>query len=663
MIWFIAAPVVVLAVVALADATVLRSPNAWILVTTPIVGSNLTNSVIGYSYLLDGSLIHKENLSPLQSALAYNGFDWGPDGYSLRTLQPFLVSVASPFLGLVASALLVNYLAYSILVVATARLAYRLTGRVAAALVAGALGLVGLGPILHLNDLSPHLLGFAFYALVVAAVYESGVWREKRPLRVHLALGCLLALASFEYPTGITLAIAYLLTALPWSRWTHVAAAGALGLLTPAVLAWFLTALYANVWGRKVSLASVDQPYFFASAGKWLALAQSGPLHLLHSIGALLLDSLFVAFPLVTLAGLVAILLMARGSRRLLWFLGVFFAAPYLSMFVFSQQAEARGYIVYGSSLILYASVAAWLTATRKGVALFAGWALMAVLLLGQLAWSLAYLRGYYFPLFAFYVGYSSAPEPALATIFQSATSGVTGASNLGASGLAAGSLTTGDLSRHSLRFALLLKGLVLAPAVGLLYFTVRRRLQLRAAVAAGLAAWLVGTVGLAGLGVTYEREVLSVANPDQVTLVAGPQEVRQTVQLSAAVVETVKRLHKERPDLKLVLFTRSQGLRDVHVTLGGATLPATELAAKCCSSQDWAVNIDDFVEASSQSSELTFEGTIVDGFLGGWQTAPLPGRTSEPGTDLGGRPYTPSLELRLLEVRNGTPVALLIAY
>ena len=132
-IWFIAAPVVVLAVVALADATVLRSPNAWILVTTPIVGSNLTNSVIGYSYLLDGSLIHKENLSPLQSALAYNGFDWGPDGYSLRTLQPFLVSVASPFLGLVASALLVNYLAYSILVVATARLAYRLTGRVAAA--------------------------------------------------------------------------------------------------------------------------------------------------------------------------------------------------------------------------------------------------------------------------------------------------------------------------------------------------------------------------------------------------------------------------------------------------------------------------------------------------------------------------------------------------
>jgi len=47
----------------------IASVNPWILVTAPLNAAHAGNSIISYSWLLDGGLIHKENLSPLLKPL------------------------------------------------------------------------------------------------------------------------------------------------------------------------------------------------------------------------------------------------------------------------------------------------------------------------------------------------------------------------------------------------------------------------------------------------------------------------------------------------------------------------------------------------------------------------------------------------------------------
>src|SRR5436190_17477902 len=51
----------------------IASVNPWILVTAPLNAAHAGNSIIGYSWLLDGGPIHKENLSPLLQSLSFNG--------------------------------------------------------------------------------------------------------------------------------------------------------------------------------------------------------------------------------------------------------------------------------------------------------------------------------------------------------------------------------------------------------------------------------------------------------------------------------------------------------------------------------------------------------------------------------------------------------------
>jgi hypothetical protein len=121
--------------------------------------------------------------------------------------------------------------------------------------------------------------------------------------------------------------------------------------------------------------------------------------------------------------------------------------------------------------------------------------------------------------------------------------------------------------------------------------------------------------------------------------------------------------LYQATPDLELVVFARGQGIRNVQVTVGGVPIFATEVPVRCCETEMWSISLGDFVQALRQSSEFTFTGTVENGFVGGWQVAPIEGRTAEPVTTIAGQSYTPSLELRVLEIREGTPIALLVAY
>src|SRR5215831_11005304 len=117
------APLVLSALIAggigLLDGLWLSQVNPWILATAPFDQAHLTNPVIGYSWLLDGTVIHKENLSPLLQSLTFNGYLAYPDGYYLRPVYPFLISTLSWLIGLKPAAFAINCLSYAAFVVAT----------------------------------------------------------------------------------------------------------------------------------------------------------------------------------------------------------------------------------------------------------------------------------------------------------------------------------------------------------------------------------------------------------------------------------------------------------------------------------------------------------------------------------------------------------------
>jgi hypothetical protein len=270
----------------------------------------------------------------------------------------------------------------------------------------------------------------------------------------------------------------------------------------------------------------------------------------------------------------------------------------------------------------------------------------------------------------AFYIGYSGAPDPNLATVIRSATDTLPTWRAFGGSadfahagGLIMGSITQNGSSGNHYKFALFLKAFVLAPAFGVLLVFARRRFSQAGSLAACLVLWVVASGVLAFTGVSLEHEVVSVANPDHVTEIRGPQDIRQSIEVSPDVTRAIRKLYQAKPDVELVVFARGQGIRNVQVTVGGVLIRTTEVPAPCCTSQMWSISLADFVQASTQSSELTFTGTVENGFLGGWQVAPIEGRTSEPVTTFAGRSYTPSLELRVLEISGGTPIALFVAY
>src|SRR5947209_6182311 len=174
--------------------------NPWILVTAPLSSPHRPNSILGYSWLLEGSPIHKENISPLLQSLTFNGVLGYPDGYYLRPLYPFLISLASWHFGLFKTGLAANYVSYALLVVATGWLAFAIRPERWVALAGAALAATGCGSIIHLNDISAHLLAYATYALIVCFIHESGVWHARQPLAVHLQIAAALAIASLAYP-------------------------------------------------------------------------------------------------------------------------------------------------------------------------------------------------------------------------------------------------------------------------------------------------------------------------------------------------------------------------------------------------------------------------------------------------------------------------------
>jgi hypothetical protein len=675
--------VVVIAVaIAIVNSLWLHDINPWVLITGPFNHPHRTNSVIGYAWLLEGGPIHKENLSPMLQSLAFNGALAYPDGYYLRPFFPFVVSLGSWLLGVINAGLAVNYVSYAFLVVATGWLASRLRPEPRVFVCAAALAATGSGSIVHLNDISAHMLALAAYALIVCFIYASDVWRSRQPLAVHLQIATCLAIASLAYPSGFLLTVGYVAIAAWHSRLIHVAMAAAAGFLVRSLWEHVLNFGYRTFFG----IGPFDlYLYDFGTAQSismnfWLRLLRETPALVPEYLARPLIDSFFLTFPLVSVLGMLAVPFVNRRQLERLWFFGVFLALPYVSVVFFSPGATARGYLAYSSAFILFASLAVavfeinWFRLRPTVPALTIG-----IVIALQAGWSVSYFFGYYFPAITFYLG----PTFADPTRYVEAAN-LSGALPLwkfvggstdfvAAGGLPLGSVVKTVSGTRSFGFALLMNGFVMTFVVGCAALSLFNRKRIDAAasgseasaqttrprslvlLAAAIVVWGVSSLLIATAGYYLQYQTVQPFNSEQATQLTGERSITVQLKLSDETVRKIVRQVEADPDLELELLLRASGLVAARIELGGEVIqadPKTEYAAPNL----WRLNAVAVARALAAGKVvLNVQATFRDGWIGGWQQAPMEGRQVTPQLTSGERAYFPGVELRLWDKKRKT--------
>jgi hypothetical protein len=325
-------------------------------------------------------------------------------------LYAFIASTLTPLLDARDAALATNLIAWAISAFCAWRLSMRLFNDAVAAFIAVVLVASGMGFVVHVSDFSAHLASYASYYLGIVILFESDIWRPPgRPFKEHLVIGIVLALCCLTYNSGVALVAAYLVLAIRHNRIVHVGSAALVGLTAPYFWVGILNLGYALKTGQWAwyNLYSNEQSYLAASIQTWIDLwvhPLRGFLETVH----ILAEFLSFDSPLTVAVGLIALLLLFRTSSSVALVLSVLLLLPIAGAMAYAQQAAARGYLVYGVSLIVYVAAGGLLCAGmrhRISVVRSLAVAVTLVLVAGQVAWSSAHFVGYLGPLRAYYNG------------------------------------------------------------------------------------------------------------------------------------------------------------------------------------------------------------------------------------------------------------------
>jgi hypothetical protein len=387
--------------------------SAWIK-TGALHGAN---SLLGYSETELANVVHKENRSFLQQIAMFSGAttDVVDKFYMVRPSYAYTAAFLAPFFGLKGAGLVLNILAWAVAAWCAWSLAIRLFGERLAGLLSVMFVAAGMGFVVHIGDISAHLLSFTTYYLGIVVLERSEIWKETRDRRVHLAIGAFIALCSLTYNTGLALLLAYIVLSLRHNRWTDVVFASAIAL--SAQYAWIavLNIGYAVKTGEWAwyNLYANEGDYLRESLRRWMS-AWSHPTEGAGTTLRIILEFLCFEFPLSVVAGLAAAAVQSRFDPRRWLALFILFAAPIAGAMAYAQTALARGYLVFGISLISYVALGGMLaralriTGGRRVVAT----AVIVVLLGGQIGWSGAAFVGQLGPLRTYFLGFEAgAPE------------------------------------------------------------------------------------------------------------------------------------------------------------------------------------------------------------------------------------------------------------
>jgi hypothetical protein len=460
--------------------------------------------LFGYNFTLSGRPLMAENSYYFDQTLMFSGAGSRFTMYftSIRPLYAFLASTVAVGIGVLPALQLINYLSWMLAAAVTWRFAMIRFRDATAASIATAMVAFGLGFVIHIHDYSPHILPFALSYLGILIVYESRVWEERRTWSTHLLIGLFFAAVSLAYSAGLILAVAYVLVALRRNQWWHVLGAAAVALSSQYVWALALNAINASLMGRWewINVQAIEQQYLALSLQKWLALA-AHPLQLAQQIAGGLLQFASFECPLLVAVGLWCWLRQsATGAQR--WFDVAFGALPIAVGLLYLNTTTTRGYLVYGMSLLLYATLAGSMAAWVRGPVRWrsAGVVACVAVIATQIAWSSAHLWGQHLPAKMFFgFGYLSWIPGALtqgtAPVAMSLTGGEPapvmfgGAASLSEAG--AYILQSVPAPKYSLSFALVCRVVLIGylGALALVAFGPRRIVARCASRAAGARA------------------------------------------------------------------------------------------------------------------------------------------------------------------------------
>jgi hypothetical protein len=629
--------------------------SAWILMTSPIESSHQPNSFWGYSYNLGADPFHKENISFIYQVMNFHGIVQGPDLYFARPIYALAASLLAPLLGVIASLQFVNWLSWALAAWVSWRFAQALFSDDLAALLAVLLTAGGMGMISHIGDYSAHLMSFTFYYLGIYIIYSSGTWQRRVSLRTHLAIGVFLAFAAWQYNTGLALIIGYLLVSLRHNRLHHLILAGFIALTAQSVWTWSLQFSQEAMRGTPfpLDIYSAERAHLSVSLENWRWVLSQPFLGIPRIVNLLLEFALFDS-PAVILLGTAAILLLRRG-RALYWFFFVFASLPVAAGMLYGFSAGARGYIVFGISILLYvplAGLVAQFIRRKKGVIALG---LTVSVLILHFGWNTAFLWGNLGPLKIYFLGADNG-LPVL-SVGMSEVVSLTGLEVTPALFGGPGTLTDAGLrvsdappvSEASkpvdallVRFIFIVYLLVL---IGLLLPRPRPRFLLT-----GMIVLLVLLLLPAPLPLKYPPVDPQV---DQAYLLDREDSIGYTLELSSTLRSTLPSYLDAESEIGLftrVTYPSETPEVPVELYLDEQRIHLT----RTVNPYFWGIDRAQFLPLLASSSQLTVRiNALMDAVsVGGWQQIPLPGRTLSFSPARESTPVVPLIELRVLDAR-----------
>lgn len=389
--------------------------SGWNKIEQPTDEISSSVSLIGWSSLTPEALpLMDEDAQSLQQVALFCGAET-PIGFRfLRGLQGFAGALFAPFLGMIHGLLLANYLLWAAAAWATWRFTIKVFNDPPAAMIAVILVAGGMGWVVHIGDYGAHLMSFTVYYLGVWLIYESRVWAENRPLRVHLLIGFSLGLACLVYNTGLELVVGYVLVAMWKNRWQYVLLASLIASF--ALPGWNIYLNYINSFNQGIfgwyDYAGVQQYYMDDALPAWIELIRTG--RFVETLRNTLIQFLlFVESPAVLLLGFVALAALPK-RLAVYWYFGVFMVLPLaVGIWVYSDPVGGLGYLIYGISILLFAALGGMLARLirQNGPWWPAVTAILVLLVASHVLWSTAHFWGYIGPVKTYFFPFDYARD------------------------------------------------------------------------------------------------------------------------------------------------------------------------------------------------------------------------------------------------------------
>lgn len=378
-----------------------RSP--WIELNLP-GGIHGSNPASGYTSLYNGDFYHKENFYALQHIdLIKGNYDSFRDRIGFCDRRMFY-GVTGNILTLVFSSYAALRLINLAMFVLCARLVRRMTeelfGEPAKGHFAAALFVFSTMATVHVGDVSPHFVAFAYYYGWAILMVRLAKRTEPLSWRENLGHASILGLWSLTYTSFAYGLAIYLIVVAKRREWRYCA--------LPTIVCFAMPLLQLLVVRALGFGYSTDVEKLLMTRGlsmHWQNF-HSGPLSyslflLVEFVNYLINDN-----PLNVLVGVAALVALQHPAKWVLWLI---YLIPIAMVFAFLGTTTARGYVVAGNTIVLFPlaahgfiETAHWLNNRVGKIGLCA---VIGSALLIQILWGQGSLAGWHFPTGSYAMG------------------------------------------------------------------------------------------------------------------------------------------------------------------------------------------------------------------------------------------------------------------